>query len=268
VPLPPPSPHSTCVVTGASSGIGLALARQLAAQGRGVTLVARREDRLRAVAEEIHAAHGVRAEHVAADVAEPEERRRVRDVLVERGLVVEVLVNNAGVGHAGRFQNLDGEVEARTVRVNCEAVVGLCGAFVPPMAERGRGAVLNVASLAGFGPVPRQTTYAATKAFVLSFSDALREDLHGRGVTVSALCPGPVDTDFFAAGGFEEAARRRPEFLFASAEDTARAGLRALEQGRRTEVPGAVNRIGAVGARHLPRSLLLPLLRRVNPLGV
>ncbi|MFL5821570.1 MAG: SDR family NAD(P)-dependent oxidoreductase [Solirubrobacteraceae bacterium] len=265
--LPEPSPRSTCLITGASSGIGAEIARELARRGHGVSLVARREERLRDLAEELEAGCGVRAETIAADVSEQRPRDRLVDELEERGLIVEVLVNNAGFGSGGRFVELDGGHEASMVRTNCEAVVGLSSKLLPDMLDRGRGAVLNVGSLIAFQPVPFQATYGASKAFVLSFSDALHEELRGTGVTVTAVCPGPVRTEFGEAGGFGGADDRIPSFLWLSASSVARAAVNGLDQGERVVVPGPINQIAALYGQHLPRSVLLPLARRFWPVG-
>ena len=153
------------------------------------------------------------------------------------------------------------------VRTNVAAVVALCGLYVPAMVRRGRGAVLNVASTAAFQPLPRMATYSATKAFVLSFTEALSGDLHGTGVTATALCPGPVPTEFAEVAGVSDAESKLPSVLLTSSEETARAAVRGLERGRRVVVPGIGNRIGAIGGQHAPRSLLVGLGRRINPVG-
>src|SRR4051812_35464799 len=193
--LPPPSPDSTCLVTGASSGIGVEIARELARRGLGVTLAARREDRLRELAAELEAS-GVRAEVVGCDVSDHDSRKRLAAELEARGLTVDVLVNNAGFSTSGPFVQSDPDKEEALVRTNIEAVVALCSLFVPAMSQRGRGAVLNVASTASFQPIPMQASYAASKAFVLSFTESLHAELRGSGVAVTALCPGPVKTEF------------------------------------------------------------------------
>jgi short-subunit dehydrogenase len=264
--LPPPSDSSTCLVTGASSGIGAEIARQLAARGRGVTLTARRKDRLEELASELTERHGVRAETVACDLSSPAGRGRMIKTVAERGLDVEVLVNNAGFGSAGRFQDLDGDAELRMVRTNVEAVVDLCTVYVPPMVKRRRGAVLNVASTAAYQPIPRQATYAATKAFVLSFTEGLHVDLKGTGVTATALCPGPTRTEFGDAAGIPEELFEIPGLVY-SAEQMAVAGVQAMERGRRAVIPGATNLVGALGGRLMPRSLMLPLIDRFYPVG-
>jgi uncharacterized protein len=261
--LPPPSPGSTCLITGASSGIGAELARMLAARGLGVTLVARREERLQELADELDGDVNV----IAADISDGEGRDALFAEVEARDLVVEMLVNNAGYGSGGRFTSLDGESEAAMVRTNCEAMVALTARYLPPMAERGRGAVLNLGSLIAFQPVPFQATYGATKAFVLSFTDALHEEMRGTGVTVTAVCPGPVRTEFGEAGGFGGADDRIPGPLWLDAEKVARDALAAVERGDRVTVPGAGNQLAALWGQHLPRSVLLPLVRRLWPVS-
>lgn len=265
--LPSPSATSTALVTGASSGIGAEMARGLAARGHGVTLVARREERLRELADEIATKHNVRAEIEACDLSDHAARDRLVHAVRERGLDVDILVNNAGFGSAGPFQDLDAEGEVRMVRTNVEAVVHLCGEFVPDMVTRGRGALLNVASVAGFQPLPRQSTYAATKAFVLSFTEALSSDLKGTGVTVTALCPGPVKSEFTDQHAGFESAGSTPDFIWMSSEDCAKAAISGLERGKRVVVPGVANRFGSIAGQHAPRSVLLAAARRFYPLG-
>jgi short-subunit dehydrogenase len=263
--LPPPSPGSTALVTGASSGIGADVARQLAERGHGVTLVARREDRLAALAEEIESKLHVRAEAIGCDLSDHAGRERLVQELHARGREVSVLINNAGFGSAGPFQDLDLDDELRMVRTNVEAVVHLCGVYVPQMIERGAGAVMNVASTAGFQPLPRQSTYSASKAFVLSFTEVLSSDLKGTGVTATALCPGPVKTEFMDQHeGFDVSS---PDFVWMSAEECARIGVKGLERGKRVVVPGVGNRIGTLAGQHAPRSVLLAAARRFYPPG-
>jgi len=252
-------------VTGASSGIGADMARELAARGHDLALVARREDRMRELAEELAERHAVRAETFGCDVAEPEGRARLIGEVAERGLTVEILINNAGFGSGGTFHALDGEGETGMVRTNVEAVVALTSAWLPGMVERRRGAVLNLASLIAFQPVPFQATYGASKAFVLSFTQAVHEEVRGTGVTITALCPGPVRTEFGESGGFGGADDRIPSFMWLDSETVARAGIEGLEKGDRVVVPGAVNRLGALSGHYMPRALLLPLVRRLWP---
>ena len=263
--LPPPDPGTTALITGASSGIGAEIARGLAARGLSVTLVARREDRLRELADEITELHGVEAEVVTGDVSTERSRKKLIDEIERRGLTVEVLVNNAGFGSGGRFTELDASKEASMVRTNVEAVVGLTGHYLPQMAARGRGAVLNVASLIAFQPVPYQATYGATKAFVLSFTDALHEEMRGTGVTVCAVCPGPVRTEFGEQGGFGGADDKIPDFIWLEADKVAEDAIEGMEKGERVVVPGALNQLAAFSGHYMPRSMLLPIVRRVWP---
>jgi uncharacterized protein len=263
VALPPASPGSTCLITGASSGIGAELARMLSARGLGVTLVARREERLRELASEL----GGEVHVIAADISTESGRAALFGRVEDLGLHVEMLVNNAGYGSGGRFTSLDAEGEAAMVRTNCEAMVALTARWLPAMAERGRGAVLNLGSLIAFQPVPFQATYGATKAFVLSWTDALHEEMRGTGVTVTAVCPGPVRTEFGEAGGFGGADERIPGPLWLEADKVARDALAAVERGDRVTVPGAGNQIAALWGQHLPRFVLLPLVRRLWPVS-
>ena len=265
--LPQPHNDTTCLITGASSGIGEEIARALAARGLGVTLVARREDRLRKLASELSAEHGVRAETIACDVSDTDERERLVGEVANRGLTVEVLVNNAGFGSGGAFHKLDARTEAGMVRTNCEAVVSLTGVYLAGMVGRRRGAVLNLASLISFQPVPFQSTYAATKAFVLAFTESVHGELHGSGVTVTAVCPGPVRTEFGEQGGFGGAEDRIPAFVWLTADKVAADAVKGLESGQRVVVPGALNRVAAVSGHYAPRALLLPLLRRLWPVS-
>jgi len=267
VSLPAPSSSSTCLVTGASSGIGADIARELARRGHGVTLVARREERLRELADEVSGAYGIRAETVAADVGDASERDRVRSEVAERGLTVDALVNNAGFGTGGRFQDLDPNREREMVQLNVVALHSLCADFVPEMIDRGRGAILNVASTVAFQPLPRQATYAATKAFVLAFTEALYADLHDTGVTATALCPGITRTEFFEVGGMESEASNAPDFAMKDSTEVARVGVDAMASGRRVAIPGAFNRVSAASGRLTPRSVLVPLMRRFYPVG-
>jgi uncharacterized protein len=265
--LPAPTPDGTCLVTGASSGIGVELARQLAARGLGVTVVARRSDRLRALADSLASSFGVRAEAIAADLSDPDGRSHVVDSLASLGLRVDVLVNNAGVGTFGPVASATPSAEVGIVRIDVEAVVDLCTRFVPGMVERGSGAILNVASTAAYQPMPGQACYAAAKAFVLSYSQALRAEVRGAGVTVTTLCPGPVETEFAAASGLDIQVAKDtvPRSTWVPASQVASAGVEGLARGRAEVVPGLSNRIGTVAGRFTPRRVLMPALARLHP---
>jgi short-subunit dehydrogenase len=260
--LPQPSEASTALVTGASSGIGAAIADSLARRGHGLTLVARREDRLSELAAELHQRHGVRVGVVACDLTADGGPGGLEAQVGELGLDVEILVNNAGFGYAGDFVDANRERQVEMVRLNCETVVDLSGRFIPGMARRGRGAVINVASMAAFQPLPKNATYAATKAFVLSFSEALHHELKGSGVTVSAVCPGPVRTEFMQASGIQRS-DRAPDFVWTSAEEVAEEAVKAAEAGKRAIVPGRLNYAGSLLGRHSPRKFVLPLSSRI-----
>lgn len=264
--IPTPAPDRTCIVTGASSGIGEQLARHLAARGHGVTLVARREDRLRTLAEELHTSHGIRAEVVAADLSDAGARTALVSTVAERGLVPDVLVNNAGFSTVGPVAEVDPDREIGMIRTNVEAVAHLCALVVGGMVERRRGAILNVASTAAFQPLPGQAGYAASKAFVRSYSQALAAEVKPHGVTVTALCPGPVKTEFADAAGFEDGGEGAlPEFMWVEADEVATCALEGLDAGRSIVIPGAPNRVLAGLAHLTPRAVLLPLLARQHP---
>jgi hypothetical protein len=265
--LPPPGPDRTCLVTGASSGIGVEIARLLAARGLGVVLVARREDRLRDLAGELAADHGVRIEVVAADLTDAGARADLPAFIHALGLEVDVLVNNAGFSTTGPVHRRDPEAELAMTRLNVDAVAHLCALFVPDMVARGRGGVLNVASTAAFQPVPGQAGYGASKAFVLSYTQALGQELKGTGVSATALCPGPVDTEFAETAGFDpdEAEASVPSVMWVDAAEVARSGVDALGDGTAVVIPGLANRATAVIAHLTPRRILMPLMARLHP---
>lgn len=232
-----------------------------------MTLVARREAVLRELADALSDAHGVRTEVIAADLTEMTDRESVASGLAERGLAVEVLVNNAGFSTMGPVERSDVEREVAMVRTNVEAVVDLCSRFVPAMVGRGRGAVLNVASTAAFQPLPAQAGYGASKAFVLSYTQALRAELSGTGVTATALCPGPVETGFAEAAGISDdaASKSLPSFMWVEAPVVAKEAVAALAAGQPVVIPGLANKLTAVSGYLTPRRLLMPLLRRQHP---
>ncbi len=264
MPLPAPAPDRTAVVTGASSGIGAEIARELARRGHGLTLVARREDRLRALAAELS---GVRVEVVVADLSVEADRQRVVDDVTARGLELDILVNNAGLSTTGLVVDSTAEAELRMVKVDVEAVVHLCTLALPGMVARGRGAVLNVASTAAMQPLPGQAGYGASKAFVLSYSRALATELKGTGVTMTALCPGPVPTEFAAAAGWtpEQFEGALPSFMYVDAATVAKAGVDGADAGKQVVIPGLPNRGSALLSKVLPHGLLLPLLAKQHP---
>lgn len=253
----PASHRPAALVTGASSGIGREIARILAARGFDAVLVARRRDRLEALAGELVAAHGVTAHVVAGDLAMDEGPDQVADEVVGRGLAVDFLVNSAGLGQFGDWVRLDPDQERDMAHVNIVGLSRLTRRFLPPMMARGRGRVLNVASTAAFFPGPLMAVYYASKAYVLSYSLALAEETRGTGVTVTCLCPGVVATGFQAVAGTDPS-RRGSRVAALDAERVAREGVEAALAGKAVHVPGLLNKLSVL----LPRLLPLPLLAR------
>ena len=220
----------TALITGASAGIGEAFARQLAARGYDLILVARRKDRLEQLAEELPTT----GHAIECDLGS--EAAKLSGKVTELGVNVDLLVNNAGFGLRGRIFDLDPEREAEMVRVNCEAVVTLTHAFVPAMIERRRGGVITIASTAGMQPLPYETTYAASKAFAISFMEALSMELKGTGVKTLVVNPGPVKTEWQQVAGYDENTRIMPGMI--TAEQCASDALRAYDRGKRSMIPG------------------------------
>jgi len=265
--LPEPNSSSAALVTGASAGIGREIATLLAAKGHALVLVARRKDRLNALADELRDEYGVRVETIAADLGKPTPRGRIPGRIEELGLEVAILINNAGFATGGEpFHKADPDRELEQVRVDVEAVVALTSAFLPGMVKRGRGAILNVASTAGFQPMPRQAGYSAAKAYVLTFSEAIHEEVRALGVTVTALAPGPVDTEFWQIAGWETATgksfERSVPGAMISVEQAARAAVNGLEHGDRVVVPGLPVRAVMLASRYIPHAVKLPVLAR------
>jgi uncharacterized protein len=254
-------------VTGASAGIGTEIAKLLAARGYALVLVARRKDRLVALADELSEEHGVRVETIPCDLSKAAPRGRIPGRIDELGLEVEILINNAGFATGGEpFHEAEPEREIEQVRVDVEAVVALTSAFLPPMVGRGRGAILNVASTAGMQPIPYSAGYSAAKAYVLTFSEAIHQEVRGHGVTVTALAPGPVDTEFWQIAGWEVQGgksfeRAIPGTLISPAQ-AARAAVEGLARGERVVVPGLPIRAAMLASRYLPHAVKLPALER------
>jgi short-subunit dehydrogenase len=222
----------TALITGASSGIGEEFARQLAARGHDLILVARRKDRLEQLAEQVPTTAHV----VDCDLAS--EAAKLPGKVEKLGMNVDLLVNNAGFGLRGHFADLDPAREAEIVRVNCEAVVTLTHAFLPAMIERHRGGVITVASTAGMQPLPYETTYAASKAFAISFMEALSMELRGTGVRALVVNPGPVKTEWQSVAGYDENTRIMPGMI--DAQRCVSDSLRAYDRGKRSVIPGSL----------------------------
>jgi uncharacterized protein len=261
--LPPTSDDCAVVVTGASSGIGEQIAREFARRGYRLVLVARRADRLRDLAEEL----GGVAHVLPVDLSNRDDRATLPDQVAALGVLAEVLINNAGLATLGPIAESNPEAELNLIEVDVAAVVDLCSRFIPGMVKRGRGAVLNLASVGAFGPVPGQASYGAAKAFVLSYTQALREELRGTGVTAATLCPGPVKTGFGELAGIPdgEAEKSLPKFLWEKPDAVARAAVDGLASGKDVIIPGVPNRIAAVVNHHLPRRIVARLVARNHP---
>ena len=258
MPLSSPEPNTTIAITGASSGIGADIARSLAAKGYSVTLIARRAERLEALAKDLEAQHGVTALTISADLADPQARANLADQL-HAGPQLIGLVNNAGLGAFAAVAEADPDVERRMVEVNIAAVHDLTVRLLPGMVARGRGSILNTASCAGYQPIPYMATYAATKAFVTSFSEAIATELSGTGVSCTALCPGPVRTEFSDVAGASGLEDSMPSIAVVDAAEVARQGVDGMIKGSRVVIPGIANRISAVAGRVSPRALVLPI---------
>jgi short-subunit dehydrogenase len=264
--LPPPAPDSIAVVTGASSGIGEQFARQLVERGYRVALVARREDKLRELAGELGG--GDRAVVIPTDLAVAEERDRLAARLEELGATVDVLVNNAGFGVYAPFAESDRARELQQVRLLVEAVVDLMARYLPGMVERRRGAVINLSSTAGFQPLPYNASYAAAKSHVLLLSEGVNAEVADHGVTVTAVCPGPVPSGFQDASDAGYFADKLPKFTFVSPERVARDALAAADRGRMSVIPGGPQVRAAFGPnRRMPRWAALPVSKRLMARG-
>lgn len=256
--LPDPSSDTTVLVTGASSGIGEALARELARRGHHLTLTARRESRLDDLAGELTARHGVDVAVVPADLSRERSRSTLLRKVRSGDRAVVGLCNVAGNGALGKILDHDLPEEQLVFDVNAAALFQLTNVLVRDMVERGEGAVLNTGSILAFAPIPQNATYAATKAFVASFSEALHEELSGTGVSCTTLSPGPTRTPIFDRSGAEGAAGLGPGVFWQDAEDVAKPAVDGMVAGKRTVVPGLTNKLAVLGLSLTPRTALLP----------
>ncbi|GAA5102018.1 SDR family NAD(P)-dependent oxidoreductase [Nocardia iowensis] len=254
------SSGKTALITGASSGIGAEYAAALAARGDDLVLVARSLSRLEALAAQLRQRHGIRVEVIGQDLTVPDAAARVVNELAARQLSIDVLINNAGFGSAGRFEDLDADREQAQLMINVVALAGLTRRLLPGMLERGGGEIINVASTAGLQPAPYFATYASGKAFVLNFSLALWSEYHGRGIKVLAVCPGPTETPFFETVGTRDAALGR----MGTAAQVVRTSLRALERNKGYVVPGAANFAAAHLMPRRPRTLVARIAKLVT----
>jgi short-subunit dehydrogenase len=257
-----PEPRPRALVTGASSGIGLELARLLAEDGHDLVLVARSGPSLETLAAELRSAHGAAARVIVKDLSRPEASSEIHAETRAAGLDVDVLVNNAGYGIWGLFVDTNRASELEMMQVNMLALTELTKLYLPGMLQRGRGRILNVASTAAFQPGPLMAVYYATKAYVLSFSEAIAEELRGTGVSVTTLCPGPTRS------GFQKRADIEGSWLLQGyvmdAKTVAVEGYRAMKRGRTLVVPGVPNRLVAQAVRITPRAWIPPIVRRIQ----
>jgi uncharacterized protein len=243
----------TVLITGASAGLGAGFARAFAARGDDLILVARRTDRLEALATALSATHNIKATVFSTDLTEPGAVARLHLDIDDANLTVTRLINNAGYGLRGAFADMDGPSQARMIDLNCRALVELCHIFLPDMIKSGRGGILNIASTAAFQPGPWMAVYYASKAFVLSFSEALHDEVRRHGITVAALCPGPTRTEFFETAQMTDTALSR--YLAGDADKVIRDGMAALDKNRAVAISGALNTLIAQSIRLTPRSL-------------
>jgi short-subunit dehydrogenase len=258
--FPVPAPGATALVTGASSGIGAEFARRLAELGHDVTLVARREERLQAVAGDVRARFGVRAEVIPCDLTDPDARAALARRIADAGLRVDVLVNNAGFATGGPLHESDLDDELLQVRLLCEAPVDLTRRFLPQMVRRGEGAVITVSSTAAMQPLPNSAGYAAAKVHALAFSEAVHAEVRRHGVHVTALCPPPVYTELFEKT--DHPVERVPRIAWLEPEEVVRIGLDGARRNKRVVVPKALARVQALVSRHAPHAIELPLVER------
>ena len=256
-------PNKTALVTGGSTGIGFELAKCFAAHGHDLVLIARHKDTLEGAAGTIEGKYGVKATTIPVDLSHPESPQRLFDAVNSEGIHVDFLINNAGFGLAGEFVDTDLEKELDMIQVNVTAVVHLTKLFLPAMVRRRQGRIMNVASTASFQPGPLSSIYYATKAFVLSFSEAIAEELRNTGVTVTALCPGPTRTEFADRAGTTKT-RLFTQSIVASAEDVARYGHAAMMRGQRVAIPGMGNKLLMQAERIAPRRLVTMITRKVQ----
>jgi short-subunit dehydrogenase len=253
----------TVLVTGASSGIGAELARAFAAGGSSLVLSARSVDRLEALAQELRAKHGVAVRVVVADLASPEGPRRLVERLVQEGVQVDVLVNNAGYGGFGPFGETAWPDKQGMLQLNVVSLTELTQAFLPGMVARRRGGVLNVASTAAFQPGPLTAVYTATKAYVLSFTEAVSEEVRAQGVTVTALCPGATVTGFASRAAMDGSRLFQVKGL-PDAKSVAKAGYEGFRKGATVVIAGAKNSLLAWSVRFVPRSWVRRMVHRMQ----
>jgi len=257
------SPRERVLITGASGGIGEAFARLFAARSYDLVLAARSGEKLTQLCTQLSDGHQIRAESIAADLSTPSGVEQLLADLKAKSLQIDILVNNAGFGTFGLFADADLQEQLSQIQVNVAALTHLTRELLPGMVRRGRGKILNVASTAAFQPGPMMAVYYATKAYVLSFSDALRNEVAGSGVTVTCLCPGPTRTEFMARARMGNPAVLSKSRVMMDADEVARRGFEGLQKGRRLVIPGFLNKLIAYSTRLGSRGLSARVVRRI-----
>lgn len=255
---------ATALITGASAGIGAAFARELAARQTNLFLVARSEEKLQQLAQQLQEQYKIHVDFLVQDLTEPAAATAVFNAVTQKGLTIDLLINNAGFGEYGSFAELDGERQVKMVQLNILALVDLTHQFLPGMQQRRSGSIINMASTAAFQPMPYFSVYAASKAFVLSFSEALWAENRSYGVHVLAVCPGPTETNFFQEAGFPQLLADVAAQNYTPSEVVVREALQALKKEQSTIVPGAIgNQVIANLHRFLPREALASLWKNI-----
>lgn len=247
------------LITGASSGIGEAFARRLAADKHNLVLVARSETALHELCDELMLRHKIMAHYIVLDLAEPDADRKLLDETERHGFEVDWLINNAGFGSVGDFATLEVDRELQMIELNIAALVTITHAYLRKMRERKSGTIINVSSAAGFQPVPFMATYAATKAFVSSFSEAIAEENRPYGIQILALCPGSTKTNFFAASRIDRPIQVKGQ---QTAEDVVETAIRAISRGRTKVISGVANKIGAMLGKYVPNFISRRVMAR------
>ena len=253
---------TTALITGASSGIGYEISRVLAGNGHDLVLVARRENNLRQLAHYLEREYGVKVHTIAADLSDPASAKRIYDNVKAENIPVDILVNNAGAGNWGAFTALDYARDIQALQTNVVALTQLTKLFSRDMVKRGLGKILNIGSVSSFMPGPYMSVYNASKAYVLSFSLALRSELKGTGVSVTAFCPGPTSSEFHQVAGTMDLPVLRRINMMGSAQ-VARLAVKAMHKRKAVEVPGLLNKLAAFGPRFLPRLLVVWIAKQV-----
>ena len=255
---------ATALITGASAGIGAAFAQELAARQTNLVLVARSEAKLQQLAQQLQDKYKIQVDVVIQDLTEPAAAKAVFETVAQKGLTIDLLINNAGFGEYGDFAKLDGEQQVKMIQLNILTLVALTHQFLPGMRQRHSGGIINMSSVAAFQPMPYFSVYAASKAFILSFSEALWAENESFGVRVLAVCPGPTDTNFFQEAEFPNVLANFAAANYTPVEIVVREALQALEKNQSTIVPGVVaNQLLANLPRFLPREIMANLWKNI-----